>query len=514
MTTRRDFLARLGLGAAAGLALPIRSAFATQTPAGSLPNTYTTPSDDAQYGGGVNNDDFKVLEIFCQGGLSHEESLWMYSSDSRSYHSAASGNPKYSAPNWTDIDTGLGSASLVRASLDTSAGQYFSRMFRPITSPRMRDSGFLGIPLLDPALSDRMRVVALHHDQPPHVAAVPFALGGLTIGRPRRAGLGAAIEAAHGTGDPASPLSYVLYGDKGRGTAFHAAAYGEHEAPYMPVLLEFGTSASANDFAEQFHARRDEAADALWAHYQSAYAAKLDGSRSAGHDAYQAAAARLAAGQDLADKWTGIDFQVTETGYGGSPSSSASTSSSTNYTRSMLRAAAELLSSGGAAQARYVCVVDSGVGLDYDHHEASNDADVGRNLATVQAGSIWSTLDELADLCHSGAIDLDDTLVVINTEFGRWTRGTEAQHYGSDHNPEGYAVAVLGGPVATSGVGGAMSGGDATNDAAFGSKYTPTDLHAALLAAAGIDPYCANNLTTDETSLDNAADLATVFFGA
>ena len=184
----------------------------------------------------------------------------------------------------------------------------------------------------------------------------------------------------------------------------------------------------------------------------------------------------------------------------------------------MLRGAATLLSAttDGGAGARYVCVVDSGVGPDYDMHEATDSAESGESLATLQAGSLWSTVDQLATLINDGSIDLDDTVVVINTEFGRFTRGAQNGHYGSDHRPGGYAVAVLGGPIGrtgSAGVGGSLSNGDAVSDHDASKSYTPADLRAALLLSAGVDPFDADCFTTDETTLTTDADLASVFLG-
>ena len=83
-------------------------------------------------------------------------------------------------------------------------------------------------------------------------------------------------------------------------------------------------------------------------------------------------------------------------------------------------------------------------------------------------------------------ISLDDTLVILNTEFGR-TPKPQGSTNGRNHYPQAYVTAFIGGPVTTQfkGVSGAI-GRDAkpTADAA-----TPAENRMAALLALGIWPF-------------------------
>ena len=79
---------------------------------------------------------------------------------------------------------------------------------------------------------------------------------------------------------------------------------------------------------------------------------------------------------------------------------------------------------------------------------------------------------------------LDETIVVIGTEFGR-TPGAQGAD-GRDHHPYGFSVALAGG-----GIKGGISYG-ATDDSGFKAvenRVHVHDLHATILHLLGIDPH-------------------------
>ena len=87
----------------------------------------------------------------------------------------------------------------------------------------------------------------------------------------------------------------------------------------------------------------------------------------------------------------------------------------------------------------------------------------------------------IADLKRRGL--LDDTIVVIGTEFGR-TPGAERSD-GRDHHPYGFSIALAGGGIK----GGVVHG--ATDELGFHAvegRHYVTDLHATLLHQLGLDP--------------------------
>ena len=81
-------------------------------------------------------------------------------------------------------------------------------------------------------------------------------------------------------------------------------------------------------------------------------------------------------------------------------------------------------------------------------------------------------------------IDLDETMVVLTTEFGRTPFIQLAQ--GTNHHPYGYVCILLGGPIgpAESGLVGAIGpNGSATH------SISPGEFRASCLAAMGMWPF-------------------------
>jgi hypothetical protein len=116
----------------------------------------------------------------------------------------------------------------------------------------------------------------------------------------------------------------------------------------------------------------------------------------------------------------------------------------------------------------------------WDNHE---DILVHKRLAARMDPAVASLIE---DLKQRGM--LQDTLVVLGTEFGRTPAvengSTTKVHYGRDHNSYGYSIAIAGGGIK----GGAVYG--ATDD--FGYRATvnpvhPHDVNATLLHLLGLD---------------------------
>jgi hypothetical protein len=81
-------------------------------------------------------------------------------------------------------------------------------------------------------------------------------------------------------------------------------------------------------------------------------------------------------------------------------------------------------------------------------------------------------------------LSLDDTLIILNTEFGRTPYGQNGT--GRNHHPYGYVTAFIGGPIteAEHGIYGAIrNSGDA------GTYTAPGENGAAALLALGIWPF-------------------------
>jgi hypothetical protein len=108
----------------------------------------------------------------------------------------------------------------------------------------------------------------------------------------------------------------------------------------------------------------------------------------------------------------------------------------------------------------------------------------------------------------AGKISLNDTLVVIKTEFGRTPSPNGIA--GRDHWPHGYVNILLGGPITARGIAGAIgfSGaerGHARPVTITGTMelghFTPSEFQAALLLAAGIFPFQPENFGIGDMSV-------------
>jgi hypothetical protein len=485
---RRSFLRRV---ASAGLVgapwIWLRSAQASGW--GELP---TDPSywPAATPTGGTLRPDYKILELHLSGGLSHYETFYVKSDRSDPWFGLSS---SVGAINWSGCGPGR----------PTSA----TEMSAPIS----------GVVRLGPATKPlwpfmaQMRVVVMTHELAPHEVAIPWSTTGLRPGNPKASGLAAAIErrAQASRALRPQPYSYVLMPanlgiDEDSFQGFHAT--GLHGGQFRPVLIRIPTLASAPTGLDQAfldalnRGPELQGNNPLLSQYSAQYRDRLrhrvapgSVSRSSEYSAYDTAIETLlrapqlratlqSAIQPVADPASCVDGGTT----GGSVG---------NLTSAALRTAARLLALDEAAGgARYVGVVDGGIrpttGGGYDVHSLSNYPAMFTNL--------WNTMSELASLLHRPApgvtpdpakINLNDTIVYLNTEFGRTPM--PAMGAARDHWPDGYVTVLIGGPV-VSGTAGAL---DDNGEPVYSPTGTPvfphlsTDVHAALLMLAGIDPF-------------------------
>lgn len=413
---------------------------------------------------------YKVLEIFLSGALSHQETIWMTDED---------------GPGWLDLDDPASWGAVPHGSpveLGVDAGGmpvWLGGMCAPLTTGTWLDA---------------TRVVALGHGLPAHLAAIPFALGGHTLGRPARSGLGAAIaRRADEVEGISTPVSFVLHGGSRR-VARYALATGRHDSAYRPIELALGSK--GNRVVAQLVARGEESwREGLLGVYGARYARRLHRSdlpmirvRSlafADHDA-----ARRQLGE--AGNWAADLADIT-----GTDPSDPSGSGLLDYTDMTWATAVDaaqreggyitraiglargLLAGSGDLEARHVCVIDDGVGQahNYDSHAAQHST--MSDAFQRQAGQLWWVLAALADAY--GDDPPSDTLIVIHTEFGR----AQVHATGTEHHTAGYAAMLIGGPV-VQGVGGVMT--DLVTADEDHGQPGPADLHAATLCAAGVDP--------------------------
>jgi hypothetical protein len=124
------------------------------------------------------------------------------------------------------------------------------------------------------------------------------------------------------------------------------------------------------------------------------------------------------------------------------------TITSTHLTAGSLDLAVRLLNHP-TEPARHVFVADGGLvpasgGGGYDVH-ADHLGTTARNLrATLEALVARINAPGEGD---PNKLDLDRTMVVLNTEFGRQGYAQGEGSTGTEHHPEGYVTALLGGPI-------------------------------------------------------------------
>jgi hypothetical protein len=439
----------------------------------------------------------KVLEVHLYGGLSPWETF---------YHRNLSGDA-----GWREFQGG-GAALDDFGDVTWNNAAACGSVPSPVTQTQLFDNSdaghqiFLGPatkPLWSPSIRDRMRVIVQAHDLLPHEAAIPYAMSGFRLGNPKLAGLGSPIQrralVLESLKPPAMrrsiPFSYVC---QPAVISFPAdnlqvmTSTGLHPGSSRPIKLRIGAAGdltallnrtnmtpTANSLVDQYRAQYRD-----WLRF----AGSGDAIRSKGFAEYDASAETLLRATDLQTVLNSAPLAVRADDE--CARISGSFANNDNVPGTSLRVAASLLSHP-TAPARYVGIVDSGLrtaagGGGYDTHDTRHVTDTSVNL--------WNTLNTLAELLNSGSINLNETLVVLTTEFGRTpyrsTSGNpNSSSNGRDHWPDGYVNVLIGGPITQSGVVGRINDADgkATSDV-----YNPSDMRAAVLLAAGIFPFSEN----------------------
>lgn len=419
----------------------------------------------------------RVLEIFLYGGLSPWETLYFV----RDYGTPA--DPV--APN-----TQYYAYASTNASIANSCGSDESaRPFATDANGAMVELGPFAFRLAARAdVANRMRVVVQRHTLEPHEAAVPMALTGRPVGQPNAAGLGTHIQRARIDSrvapDRASPFSYVFStADISSDNVAAAAAAGQHPGSARPLLIKTDSAAAVVGLLDRGTVGSGRAShDALINAYVDQYQQRLTWPgqgrvRSARTDDFMVAHATVA-------KSTAIRAVLTDELF--TPRTNASCGSSGRSLPHIGIQAAVGLLTHPTEPASYACVSDVGLRLasgggGYDTH-SRNAVDTATNF-----DNLMSAL--LAHINQPGETDprklnLDDTLIILNSEFGR-TPGRQ-DTTGRNHHPYGYATAFLGGPIRTAhkGVSGAIG-----RDGMATSFATPAENRMAALLALGIWPF-------------------------
>ena len=507
---RRNFLAALaaaGIQGTLGGSL-LRSAKAAHDPAHSAPGCGVWGDLDGSVGGVGpwdcgNHQGFKILDIYLYAGASPWETFWLPGNLAAPLFSshgmgglplnlmdwAANVNVPPAADNPPCIDPDIPPAFDEAAFFAEQSGGGHIHWGAPARPLYLRND-----------IMSRCRMVTQYHELPPHEAAIPYCLTGLKLGNPRLAGTGAAIQrrARALFPDQLLPASYVLH--RGGSLAINpVAATGMHPGFARPLVIQVS---SGNSFFDNLgRAGMTSESDELLLSLRHEHRDRLrfrgagDIVRSAGFDGYWVAAELLKDAPTLQALFAG-DLLVVDSNVAVCPEHPGASVGNNPGAKTMLHAAASLLSSGPA---RYVSVIDRGRAGSYDTHGDGSQLHLLRTSA-----NLYNVLYHLADIIHdpianpTGTLNLDDTMVVINTEFGRtnYINGNN----GRDHWPWGNVATLIGGPI-TGGAtirGAIESSGADEGKTVAAHRYNPADIRAAMMLAAGINPFAEGNFRVSD----------------
>jgi hypothetical protein len=418
----------------------------------------------------------RVLEVFLYGGLSAWETLY-FVRNFGSPTSAQYANTQYYALSQTQA---LGQCGNIDASTQRPFAAAGANMVElgPFANRLYQRSDVV----------NRMRIVVQRHNLEPHEAAVPMALTGRPVGQPNAAGLGAHVQRARldggATPGRASPHAYVFAtGGISSDNVAAAAASGTHPGGARPLLIKTdNASRFTNLLARNAVGSGRAQHDALVGAYLDQYNGRLTFPnhgrvRSARTDDFSVAFNTTKNAGAIAGVLTPDLFQSV------SNTSCGVTDQSLPH---MGLAAARKLLTHPTEPASYVCVSDTGLyeasgGGGYDTH-TDNAVDTAVNFDNMLS-ALLGMINGPGET-DASKINLDDTLVILNTEFGR-TPGKQGTN-GRNHWPRGYVTAFIGGPItsAQKGVSGEID--EAGTAISFA---TPAENRMAALLALGIWPF-------------------------
>ena len=421
----------------------------------------------------------RILEVFLYGGLSQWETLYFV----RNYGLPTDpqfANQQYytfASSNGSMLGTcGMGTFDTVRtfaqdgAGASVEIGAFAHRLWQRSD------------------VVDRMRIVVQKHNLEPHEAAVPQALTGRPVGQPTAAGLGAHIQRARldagATPGRASPHSYVFAtGGISSDNVAAAAGAGMHPGAARPLLIKTDNAATFTDLLNRktvgdARPRHDALVDA----YRSQYEARL--LWPAGTRVRSPRTDDFVVAFNNARNVDAIKNVVSTNLFAPQSGAACARSRTRDIPLVGLSAAAQLLTHP-TEPASYVCVSDIGLyeasgGGGYDTH-TNNAADTAMNFDNMLK-SLLAIINAPGEN-DPRKLSLDDTLIILNTEFGRTPVAQGAT--GRNHHPYGYVTAFIGGPT-QKGISGSIG-----PDGNAQTYATPAQNRIGALLALGIWPFAS-----------------------
>lgn len=450
----------------------------------------------------------KVLEMHLNGGVSAWDTF-------------------YSVPGWGNNGDPLGdNAYLHTFEGDTDAqpgfanpqdrftgcgldDQPYTSEFGPDSNGELISLGPWTAPLRRrPDIINRMRVVVQFHDVLAHEGANPISFTGSRLGSPRLAGIGAAIQRHFNDqpgGERAVPYSFVLYPTGNGFTPFNAqaaSAIGFHPASARPLNVSISQNSQLAQLLQRpgvpssYRAEFDEAVQ----YYAQAYANRLKpggvGQRARSIEAgnYDFAHFARENAQSLSAVLSDDLFNAIA---GESCQGSANPAQSDADMSQMQAEVARALLQHPEFPARYVQWIDVGIN---PRPEVGHD--VHQSHVLYQSWNVPHALEALANIIQDpnepqdpALIDLDETMVVINMEFGRTPYRQTYAASGTNHWPFGYVNVMIGGPISNDGRSpGRSVFGHITEDQGYAQEFaTPAENRIGVLAAMGIYPFSSQS---------------------
>ncbi|MCU0686493.1 MAG: DUF1501 domain-containing protein [Polyangiaceae bacterium] len=362
-----------------------------------------------------------------------------------------------------------------------------------------------------PDVLDRMRVVVTRHRLEPHEAAIPLSLCGKNLGSPSMTSLGAHVQrwALDRTPGRKSPFSYVFSGGGSIVTdnLRSASATGLHPGSARPLAIKLDQAARLNALLARGGVDDVATHDALVGAYADLYRQRL----RHGVSGELVRAPKL---DELLQSIGSVENSdairnVLEASLFSPVNSTVCGEFNRNTPRMGLEMARHLLRHP-TERAAYCCVIDEGLitadgGGGYDTHGES---------PHTQSTNLKNTLESLLARVRtpgdtsptaSRFIDLDETLVILNMEFGRSPRAQNGG-LGRNHWPHGYVTVYLGGPVKP----GEKAIYGAIGRDGFAKTYaSPSEHRIAAMLGMGIWPFGPEGFgTSDVTGAYDEGDAA------
>jgi hypothetical protein len=493
---RREFLRASAVGGAAALGASVWTRRAEAVPFGETPDEQLSSMlpkpAQAQ----------SILECFLYGGLIPWETFYCVPDFGKNDETWAYTNYPF----------------MVKAAEGClkEAGEEVGELFTYFAKDSAQREIFFGPymkPLLKrPDILKRMRIVINRHTLAPHEAAIPLVASGRSLGNPSLAGLATHVGRYFVERDTAGahppPFSYGF----ATGSNFipndgvlSLVAQGLHPGKARPLLIKVDNAARLNTLLSRTTVgtlSEREQYDALLSLYFEQYQKRLTlggASEVVRASKFQELlqASRTVAKTDViqnvfpASLFEAIPgsscYQVnTQDGlpvFGQNPLSAP-----TNIPAMSLRLATHLLTHP-TYPARHCTVVDTGLiaadgGGGYDTHS---------NGPWRQASNFNNFLNQLLPRINKPGesdptkIDLDKTMVILNSEFGR-APGRQGTGQGRNHWPQGFPQIYIGGPIgeAQAGIYGSIE------ESGIAKTYTTAaENRIAALLALGIWPFDA-----------------------